>query len=133
MNKVTIKIYKDPTRSEPSHQLPDIPWFAGLTALQAMIVGEAMYEVSFTFRVIYRSIFGAFIDCIDGVADDPSAQRFWMLYVNGEESNVGVSEAIISEDETVTSAVIEWRYAAVSEVGNHQQVELKTKTLPATS
>jgi hypothetical protein len=30
-----------------------------------------------------------------------------MLYVDGEESSVGVSETIISEDEIITSAVLE--------------------------
>ena len=78
MNTVTIKIYKDPADPNPTHQLPDISWFAGITALQAMIIGEAMYEKSFSFRVVYRSIFGAFIDSIDGVDDDPTAGRFWM-------------------------------------------------------
>jgi hypothetical protein len=129
MNTVTIKIYKDPTQPNPSDQLPDVPWFAGITALQAMVIGEAMYEKSFTFRVVYRSIFGAFIDSIDGVDDDPGNQKFWMLYINGQESNVGVSEAIISEDETITSAVVEWRYDDISG-GSHQQVALKTKAIP---
>lgn len=44
MNTVTIKIYKDPADPNPTHHLPDIPWFAGITALHAMIIGEAMYE-----------------------------------------------------------------------------------------
>jgi hypothetical protein len=129
MNTVTIKIYKDPADPNPTHQLPDIPWFAGITALQAMIIGEAMYEKSFSFRVVYRSIFGAFIDSIDGTDDDPTAGRFWMLYIDGEESSVGVSEAIISEDEVITSAVLEWRYVGAAEASH--QVMLKTKILPA--
>jgi hypothetical protein len=57
MNPVTIKIFKAPADPNPTHQLLDIPWFAGITALQAMIIGEAMYEKSFSFRVVYRSIF----------------------------------------------------------------------------
>jgi hypothetical protein len=94
-----------------------------------MIIGEAMYEKSFDFRVVYRSIFGAFIDSIDDLEDDPSAQRFWLLYINGQESSVGVSEAIISEDETVTSAVVEWRFDDVSQT-SRTQADLKSKSLP---
>jgi hypothetical protein len=130
MNSVTIKIYKNPSKPDPSDQLPDVPWFAGMTVLQAMVIGEAMYEKSFSFRVVYRSIFGAFIDSIDDVEDDPGSQRFWMLFVNGQESSVGVSEAIISEDETITTAVIEWRYEDISGK-DRQQVALKTKHLPS--
>jgi hypothetical protein len=74
-----------------------------------MIIGEAIYEKSFSFRVVNRSIFGAFIDSLDGADDDPAAGCFWMLYRAGEESGVGVSGAIISEDEVVTSAVLEQR------------------------
>lgn len=131
MNSVTIKIYKDPASPDPSDQLPDVPWYAGLTALQAMIIGEAMFEKSFSFRVVYRSIFGAFVDSIDGVDDDPVNQRFWMLFINGEESGVGVSEAIISEDDTITNAVVEWRYDDISR--GKKQVDLKTKPIPASS
>jgi hypothetical protein len=119
MNTITIKIYKDPTQPDPSYQLTDVPWFAGITALQAMVLGEAMYEKSF----------GAFIDSIDGVDDDLVKQKFWMLYINGQESAVGVSEAIISEDEMITAATVEWRYDDISG-GDHQQVALKTKAIP---
>lgn len=132
MNTVMIKIYKDPSRPEPTDQLPDVPWFAGITALQAMVIGESMYEKSFSFRVVYRSVFGAFIDSIDGVDDNPDGQKYWMLFINGQESSVGVSEAIISEDETITSAIVEWRYCDVS-VESNKQVNLKTKALPSTA
>jgi|GEM_PF-2591240 len=132
MNRVTVNVFKDPASPDPSHQLTNIPWFAGLTALQAMVIGEAMYEASFSFRVVYRSVFGAFIDSIDGLEDDPTTQHFWTLYINGVESNVGASEAIILEDETIDLAVIEWRFADFS-AGPSKQVDLKTKSLPANS
>jgi hypothetical protein len=51
-----------------------------------------------------------------------------MLYIDGEESSVGVSEAIISEDEVITSAVLEWRY--IGAVGASHQATPKTKNLP---
>ena len=126
-NSITIKIYGDPSESAPTDVLSDIPWFAGINALQAMVIGEAMYEKNFSFRVVYRSIFGAFVDSIDGVADDPATNRFWILYINGEEATVGASEAIIQEDQSITSALVEWRYTVVSE---SPQAVLKSKPLP---
>jgi hypothetical protein len=131
-NIVTINIYSTPGASKPTHQLPHVPWFAGITALQATVLGEAMYERSFSFRVVYRSIYGAFIDCIDDVADDPARNCYWMLYVNGTAAQVGASEAIIQEDEVITSATIDWRYEDVSK-GTRRQASLKAKTLPAAS
>jgi len=89
-----------------------------------------MYEKRFSFRVVYRSIYGAFIDCIDDVADNPARHCFWMLYINGTEAQIGASEAIIQEDEVITSATIDWRYEDVSK-GIHRQASLKAKTLPA--
>jgi hypothetical protein len=40
-NTVDIKIFKDPA-NPPTHDIPDVPWFAGITVLEAMIIGEAM-------------------------------------------------------------------------------------------
>jgi hypothetical protein len=79
-----------------------------------MVIGEAMYEKSFSFRVVYRSVFGAFIDSIDGLEDDPGTQHFWILYINGVESSVGDIDGLILEDETIDVAVIEWRFADFS-------------------
>jgi Domain of unknown function (DUF4430) len=129
LNIVTINIFSDPAAPKPTHQLPNVPWFAGITALQAMVIGEAMYEKSFSFRVVYRSIYGAFIDSIDDIADDPGQNRFWMLYINGAAALTGVSEAIIQEDDTVTSATIEWRYQTIVK-GEHPQASLKIKAIP---
>lgn len=41
-----------------------------------------------------------------------------MLYIDGEESSVGVSETIISEDEVITSAELEWRYVGAAEASH---------------
>jgi hypothetical protein len=109
--------------------LPNVPWYAGITALQAMVIGEAMYQKNFSFRVVYRSIFGAFIDSIDGVTDDPGKQLYWMLYINGQEADVGASEVVIQEDESITSAAVDWRYVDVSKA-THRQATLKAKVLP---
>src|ERR1700742_2679131 len=90
--------------------LPDVPWYAGITALQAMIIGEAMHASNFSFRVVYKSIYGAFIDSIDQVTDNDTPNFYWMLKVDGADPGVGASEAIIQEDASKTTAVVEWRY-----------------------
>lgn len=125
-NNLEIKIYADPKSSTPTMTLPRVPWYAGITALQAMIVGEAMHPKKFSFRVVYNSIYGAFIDSIDNVEDKGSF--YWVLSIDNVESKVGASEAIIWEDAAKTSALVEWRYKDVS-AGSSTQAELKSKSL----
>jgi hypothetical protein len=128
-NIVKINIYADPSKPNPTLSLPDVPWYAGITALQAMIIGEALHPTNFTFRVVYRSIYGAFVDSIDGLADEDTPNHYWMLYVDGTEAAVGASEAILLEDAAKTSVVVEWRYVDVSQAA-HKQAALKTQALP---
>jgi hypothetical protein len=127
-NIVQIKIYADPNSPDPTMSLPDVPWYAGITALQAMIIGEAMHPSNFSFRVVYRSIFGAFVDSIDGVTDGDMANHFWLLAIDGLDAQVGASEAIIREDATRTAAVVEWRFKNISGL-QPRQVDLKAKAL----
>ena len=116
--KVRIQIYADPNNPRPTRVISDVPWFSGITALQAMIIGGTMSAADFSFRVIYRSgpICGAEIDAIDGVSDGDTAKHYWLLYVDGCESKVGASEAIILGDATDQTPVVEWRYTDVSAV-----------------
>lgn len=112
-NVVQISIYADPNL--PPVVLPDVPWFAGITALDAMIVGEAMHTSNFVFRVEYRSIYGAQIDSIDGLSDGDKPDHYWMFSVDGVDSPVGASEAILLEDETKQSVQVVWRYTDFSQ------------------
>jgi hypothetical protein len=128
-NVVKINIYANAASPDPTLSLPDVPWYAGITALQAMIIGEALHSSNFSFRVIYRSIYGAFVDSIDGVTDEDQPNHYWMMYVDGEESPVGASEAILLEDDTKTHILVEWRYCDVSDAA-HGQATLKSKALP---
>ncbi len=127
-NVVQIKIYADPSSSNPTMTLPDIPWYAGITALQAMIIGEAMYASNFSFRVAYRSIYGAFVDSIDNVTDNDTPNHYWLLTIDGSDPGVGASEAIIQESTTNTRALVEWRYESASR-RHSKQAELKAKPL----
>jgi hypothetical protein len=131
-NIVQIKIYSDPNSPDPTMTLPDVPWYAGITALQAMIIGEAMHPSNFSFRVVYRSIYGAFVDMIDAVADDDLPGYYWLLKIDGADPGVGASEAIIQEDAAKTTAVVEWQYLNVS-AQKSVQAGLKVKALDALS
>jgi hypothetical protein len=124
-NVVQIRIYSDPANANPTQSLPDVPWYAGITVLQAMIIGESMNPTNFVFRVEYRSIYGAQIDSIDGVADGATPNCYWLLWVNGAESTVGASEAILFEDLTKQTALVEWKYTDVSRA-NPSSLKLKT-------
>jgi len=124
-NVVQIKIYADPNNPGPTHALPDVPWYAGITVLQAMIIGEAMNPTNFSFRVEYRSIYGAQIDSIDGTTDAVTPNCYWLLWINGTESLVGASEAILLEDLTNQTAQVDWKYTDITKMQS-KSVGLKT-------
>jgi hypothetical protein len=94
-NTIKINVYADPSRPEPTLSLPDVPWYAGISALQAMVIGEALHPKNFSFRVTYKSIYGAFVDGVNDLADNKDASQYWMLYIDGEEAQVGASESIL--------------------------------------
>ena len=78
--------------------------------------------------VVYRSIYGAFIDSIDNVTDNDTPDYYWLLAVDGSDPGVGASEAIIQENVTKTTALVEWRYThALAQ--NSKQVQLRAKAL----
>jgi len=127
-NVVQIKIYADPQNPNPTQVLPDVPWYAGITALQAMIIGEALNPTNFSFRVEYRSIYGAQIDSIDGTTDAATPNCYWLLWINRSESSVGASEAILFEDLTNQTALVEWKYTDITNMQS-KSVSLKTAAL----
>lgn len=124
LNTVIVSIVE--TVGQPARQVADIPWYAGMTALSAMILADAMtepaghrgtpqyqHDTDFSFRVVYSSMFGAFVDQIGGMS--ASGGKFWMLYVfpkgsPEKASPVGVSEALLVEDGVGQTVVVEWRF-----------------------
>ena len=105
-NTISILISQDPT--QPPKQVGGISWYPGITVLQPMVIGQSMNPGSFSFRVLYHSFFGAFVDMIDDVAD--ASPKFWMFSVSNNPSPVGVSEAIVLEDKQGENIEIEWRF-----------------------
>lgn len=86
----------------------NIPWYPGITVLQAMVIAQAMEPGKFSFRAVYHSFFGAFIDRIDDTPEHDG--RFWLLAVSNNPSAVGVSEAILPETAPGQNVDIEWSF-----------------------
>jgi hypothetical protein len=79
--------------------------------------------------VKYRSVYGAYVDSIDGLADGDKPNHSWTLYIDGKASSDGASESLLFEDDSTTSVLIEWKYEGMS-AKEHQQVARRTKPLP---
>lgn len=48
---------------------------------------------------------GFYVSEINGLTEDKKARSYWTLYINGKESNVGVSALTLKSDD-----IIEWKY-----------------------
>ena len=124
MNTVTVLIGK--ADGLPAHQVSHIPWYAGIRALDAMILADAMTEpaghrgtpeykpeLDFSFRTTFSSMYGAFVDQIAGISDHNG--KYWILYIylkgqTPQLSTRGVSEALLIEDVAGLNIVVEWRF-----------------------
>jgi hypothetical protein len=122
----TISILISQESCEPPKQVTGIPWYPGITVLQAMVIAQSMHPGSFSFRVLYHSFYGAFVDMIDSVADaDP---KYWTVSVSNNPLPVGASEAIVLEDRQGENVEIEWKFG-VPEADDAPQASRKTKAL----
>src|SRR5476651_2334661 len=102
----TVSVRIDNGGGQPPAAFDNIPWFPGLTILQAMIVGQAMYPGAFSFRVNYHSAYGAYFESIDDGAEGNG--RFWFVRLDDKPEDYGASEAIIIENPTGANSVINW-------------------------
>jgi len=63
-------------------------------------------------RIIYQEYdFGIFLEGIDGLKGDQ--ENFWAIYVNGEKSEVGISDIILNQGD-----LIEFKYEAIETAAN---------------
>lgn len=127
----TVSISIGAGSHSPAKRFTGIPWFPGITVLHAMIIGQAMNppaptdpQKGFSFRAVYHSFYGAFIDEIDDVAD--RGANYWLFSVNNAKSVTGASEAIILEDQSGVNVEIEWVYGVPMKTASHRQ-QLKRK------
>ena len=125
-NTVTVRIGE--ADGLPAHQVIHIPWYAGMRALDAMIVADAITEpaghrgtseykpeLDFSFRATFSSMHGAFVDQIAGVSAHGGRHWILYLYLEGQAPQLsarGVSEALLIEDAAGLDIVVEWRYEA---------------------
>lgn len=107
---VSITVYPNPGQP-PSNQVKNIPWFPGITVLEAMSIADSMDISDLRFRAVFASPYGAFIDSINDLAD--AGDSYWLLYINGTLSTLGASESILLEDDQISNIDIEWRYESV--------------------
>ncbi|WP_420393242.1 hypothetical protein [Acuticoccus sp.] len=92
---VSLSIVPDPNAS-PTRHFAALAWYPGIRVLDLLVLADASLTDSFTFRAIYGSQYGVFIDQFDGIADAPD--RFWLLYIDGQLAERGVSESLIIRD-----------------------------------
>jgi hypothetical protein len=122
----TISILISHEASETPKRVTGIPWYPGITVLQAMVIAQSMHPGSFSFRVLYHSIYGAFVDMIDGITDEDP--KYWTVSVSNNPLPVGVSEAIVLEDRQGENVEIEWRFG-IPDAADAAQASRKTKAL----
>jgi hypothetical protein len=123
---ISISVFVDPSKPA-TLVVSGIPWYPGITVLQAMVLADAMTEPAFSFRAVYASFYGAFIDQIIGTAD--ADIHYWMLSVDADSAQVGTSTQLIVEDPKPTNVDVEWKYTAATTPGTQPQVARKIKAI----
>jgi hypothetical protein len=48
---------------------PSMPWYPGMRVIDAMILCQALNAGQFEFQIEYNSVYGAFVNKVDSVAD----------------------------------------------------------------
>ena len=77
------------------------------------IEGKTVYQVMEDLRSNQGFAFGGrdflglgfFVEEINGIAQKPREDMYWIYYINGEKSKVGVSQYVVKPDDA-----IEWKY-----------------------
>lgn len=87
-----------------------------------MVIAQAM-DQTFSFRAVYHSFYGAFVDGIDDKVD--AAPNYWFFSLNHAQSLVGVSEAIVPEDVSGVNVEIEWIFGAPASTATKEQADRK--------
>ena len=56
----------------------------------------------FSFTTIYYQTLGDFIDCIDGICSNYDTNQYWFLYLNGNQSMIGITFLTLSNGDKLT-------------------------------
>ncbi len=73
------------------------------TVYQAML--RLKQEQGLSFEVKDYSGIGAFVESIDGLANNPKENQFWIYYLNGKVATMGISLTKVHYNDLIT-----WRY-----------------------
>jgi len=74
------------------------------TVAEVMMAAEAAGTLTMEYTD-YGGELGIFVEAINGVANDTANDMYWILYVNGANSQVGASVAAVQAGDAVT-----WKY-----------------------
>lgn len=82
--------------------------FSGtMTAAELLLAASQDHGFSVASKD-YGGELGLFVEGIAGVQNDPTTDRYWSLYVNGEVSQSGASTTVVQPGDEVL-----WKYAVV--------------------
>lgn len=94
IRSITLRILSD-SSGTPSRTIENIPWYPGITILDAMLIADGMFADTFTFTLTYTSEYGAWLNAVDGKSNSNS--EFWLFVVNGKQADEGVSSFVIDK------------------------------------
>lgn len=76
----------------------------GMTAADALLAAHAAGRLTADVKDFGGEL-GIFVEALNGLANDPPSNQYWLLYINGVKSAVGASSALVRAGDTVT-----WKY-----------------------
>lgn len=96
----------------PPFKRLSIPWFVNQTGFQALTLGTTT-SISLNFTsTFYPDFGGEFVGQIDGIPEAPLlSSSYWIFFVNGVESQIGISQVILQPDDTLEWVFGQWYYA----------------------
>ncbi len=69
------------------------------------MMSKLQSQDKFTFKTKEFAGLGQFVEEINGVKNDPQANKYWIYYINGKSAQVGISNYILKLND-----LIEWKY-----------------------
>jgi hypothetical protein len=102
VNTIKINIYADPSRPEPSLSLPDVPGHAGITALQATIIGEALDPSPSIFVFSIAQCLALLWTVLIRQVMATRQTTIGCSKIDGEEVRLSASESILLDGQTKT-------------------------------
>ncbi len=83
-----------------------IPYEEDMTAEEVMKEVRSRYPESFSYESIeYGGDLGTFVKSINGIVENNREKMYWILYINGNKSNKGISILKLKPDD-----IIMWNY-----------------------